>query len=257
MRVISTRIIPGLLITGFLSVSCASKEIAQLQQSVRDLERRVHRYQQDTRQDTVQTASTLSEVNQILNQSFRELRAAQSDLENRAGQTDARVDRLERAIARLEEKTQSLDIFSTDSFATLSQQLSQTEETLQSQTRQDLRAMQSDVMALSSALKDIRSEQSRLQASLRGLENQVASMEEENRKIYRQILKELGVNTPEPAASSAPPAADSGNTHVIQRGETLSTIAAKYGVAVQDIQTLNGIQDPSIIRVGQRLKIPK
>ncbi|MFB3785389.1 MAG: LysM peptidoglycan-binding domain-containing protein [bacterium] len=263
MRVISTRIIPGLLCTGFLFASCASKEITQLQQSVQNLERRVYRYQQDASQETAQTTSTLSEVNQTINQSFRDLRNAQSSLESQAAQTAGRVDRMERAISRLEEKTRSLDTFSTDSYATLSQQLTQTQESLQSQSQQELRAMQNEVAALAAAVKELRSEQSRTQASLRGLENQVSSMEEENRKIYRQILQELGVKVPEPEATTsgqaapAGPVEDSGNTHTIQKGETLSTIATKYGVRVQDLQTLNGIQDPSKIRLGQRLKIPK
>jgi len=263
MRVISTRIIPGLLFTGCLFASCASKEITQLQQSVQDLERRVYRYQQDASQDTAQTTSTLSEVNQTINQSFRDLHNAQSSLEDQAALTAGRVDRMERAISRLEEKTQSLDTFSTDSYTSLSQQLTQTQESMQTRSQQDLRAMQNDVAALSAAVKELRAEQSRTQASLRGLENQVSSMEEENRKIYRQILQELGVKVPDPAPSTpgktAPAGrpADSGTTHTIQKGETLSTIAAKYGVAAQDIQALNGIQDPSMIRIGQRLKIPK
>jgi LysM repeat protein len=46
-----------------------------------------------------------------------------------------------------------------------------------------------------------------------------------------------------------------GNFHIVSRGETLSIIAAKYGVAMRDLMELNGISDPNRIVEGQRLSI--
>lgn len=43
-------------------------------------------------------------------------------------------------------------------------------------------------------------------------------------------------------------------THVVKRGETLSTIAARYGVSVADLRTWNRIRTPSV-RTGTRLRI--
>jgi murein DD-endopeptidase MepM/ murein hydrolase activator NlpD len=45
--------------------------------------------------------------------------------------------------------------------------------------------------------------------------------------------------------------------HVIQRGETIYSIARSYGVEVQDILTLNGITDPTKVQAGQRIRIPQ
>jgi LysM repeat protein len=45
-------------------------------------------------------------------------------------------------------------------------------------------------------------------------------------------------------------------THVVQRGDTLYSIARRYGVSVQAIVNANGIQNPNYIWVGQRLRIP-
>ena len=45
-------------------------------------------------------------------------------------------------------------------------------------------------------------------------------------------------------------------THTVAAGETLSTIAAQYGVAMSDIVSANGISDPSLIYAGQDLAIP-
>jgi LysM repeat protein len=47
-----------------------------------------------------------------------------------------------------------------------------------------------------------------------------------------------------------------GLTHVVQRGENLSRIAARYGTTVQAIMNANGLRNPNFIYVGQRLAIP-
>lgn len=44
-------------------------------------------------------------------------------------------------------------------------------------------------------------------------------------------------------------------THVVQPGETLSRIAAKYGVTVSDLATWNKIADPAKIRAGAELVV--
>lgn len=44
--------------------------------------------------------------------------------------------------------------------------------------------------------------------------------------------------------------------HRVQRGETLSTIAARYGVSVATLADLNGLSRPYLIRAGQLLMLP-
>jgi LysM repeat protein len=44
--------------------------------------------------------------------------------------------------------------------------------------------------------------------------------------------------------------------HTVKSGETLSTIARKYGVKQGDIAVANNISDPQKIRVGMELVIP-
>jgi len=55
-------------------------------------------------------------------------------------------------------------------------------------------------------------------------------------------------------ASAAPKACDT--IHIVQRGETLYSIARRYGVDVWTIARANGITNPNCIYVGQRLVIP-
>jgi lipoprotein-anchoring transpeptidase ErfK/SrfK len=62
-----------------------------------------------------------------------------------------------------------------------------------------------------------------------------------------------------PASSAIPPAqpATRGSTvtHVVQAGETLSRIAQRYGVSMNQISNRNLISNPSLIYVGQSLVI--
>lgn len=70
------------------------------------------------------------------------------------------------------------------------------------------------------------------------------------------------VITVQPAPMPAPaPTAKStkGNTHVVQKGDTLMSIARQhYGSAAKykDIAAANAIADPSKIKVGQTLVLP-
>ncbi len=47
-----------------------------------------------------------------------------------------------------------------------------------------------------------------------------------------------------------------GPVHVVQRGENLYRISLRYGTTVQAIARANGIRNPNLIYVGQRLIIP-
>ena len=60
-----------------------------------------------------------------------------------------------------------------------------------------------------------------------------------------------GSSSPPP---SSPPA--SGQVYTVRRGDTLSAIAVRYGVNMWTLAQLNGIRNPSLIYVGQVLRIP-
>lgn len=55
---------------------------------------------------------------------------------------------------------------------------------------------------------------------------------------------------------AAPPAQSGGVVHIVAWGETLSSIALRYGTTVEAIRAANGLADPSRIYAGQRLVIP-
>jgi LysM repeat protein len=60
---------------------------------------------------------------------------------------------------------------------------------------------------------------------------------------------------PPPPTPPTPPPTE-GQVYVVQRGDTLSRIARQFGTTFQAIATANGIANPNLIFVGQRLNIP-
>ncbi len=58
-----------------------------------------------------------------------------------------------------------------------------------------------------------------------------------------------------PTSAGAPSQGSSG-VYYVRRGDTLAKIAARYGISVQAIMAANGIRNPNLIYVGQRLAIP-
>ncbi|MCP1534159.1 N-acetylmuramoyl-L-alanine amidase CwlA [Bacillus velezensis] len=47
----------------------------------------------------------------------------------------------------------------------------------------------------------------------------------------------------------------SGETYTVKKGDVLSVIAQKNGISVATLQSLNGIKNPNLIKVGQVLKL--
>src|ERR1700736_4573741 len=110
------------------------------------------------------------------------------------------------------------------------------------------------------------------------LQELTKKIDEQNAKIdmlSQQILKleleitnhrpgvMIGEGTPTPSSSTststvAPEAlanADNGNSHVVARGETLTSIAKMHGVSVSELQKYNPIDNPLKVQAGQTLLI--
>lgn len=61
----------------------------------------------------------------------------------------------------------------------------------------------------------------------------------------------------EPAAPSIPEQEETTETvYTVKKGDTLSAIARKYGTTYQKLAEHNGIENPNLIHVGQKIRIP-
>lgn len=79
--------------------------------------------------------------------------------------------------------------------------------------------------------------------------------------LASQVTAKLGgVVTPvTPTPTPTPtltPSTNSDVVYTVKSGDTLSGIAAKYGTTYQKLASYNGISNPNVIRVGQKIKIP-
>jgi LysM repeat protein len=118
--------------------------------------------------------------------------------------------------------------------------------------------------------------------SVKMLEALSKKIDEQNAKIdtlSQQILKleqQISKNTrpgviigetpsPSPAASqpattgtteAVKPAPQSGNSHVVAKGETLTSIAKMHKVTVEELQKFNHIENDRKLQIGQTIMIP-
>src|SRR5690606_4292664 len=52
------------------------------------------------------------------------------------------------------------------------------------------------------------------------------------------------------------PATKHGDIYTVKAGDTLSAIAAKNKTTVSELARINGIKNPDLIKVGQKIKLP-
>lgn len=64
------------------------------------------------------------------------------------------------------------------------------------------------------------------------------------------------VSSYNPSAAASSKAVAGKDVYVVQKNDTLSQIAQRHGVKTADLAAVNGISTNSIIRVGQKLKMP-
>src|SRR2546429_3432156 len=96
-------------------------------------------------------------------------------------------------------------------------------------------------------------------AKIDALSQEILKLEQQISHIRPGIM--IGESTPSPANPAAPAAsalhpAPAGNTHIVARGETLTSIAKMYKVTVDELQKANHIEDGRKLQAGQTISIP-
>lgn len=110
-----------------------------------------------------------------------------------------------------------------------------------------------------------------LQARLDDLEARIRAVDAARERDKQEIVDKLstkltqivssskssGSSSAKKQGSKKSSGAQSGYEHEVQAGDTLSAIAAAYGVTSKVILDSNDIKDPNRLRVGQKLFIPE
>lgn len=77
--------------------------------------------------------------------------------------------------------------------------------------------------------------------------------------LAKKVTAKLGgvINTPTaPTVKPTKPSTENDIIYTVKSGDTLSSIAFKYGTTYKKLAAYNGISNPNLIHVGQKIKIP-
>lgn len=83
-----------------------------------------------------------------------------------------------------------------------------------------------------------------------------SSIKAANRRSSDMVIEDEILLIPSTSKVAPPVQQASNGTHIVRRGESLSKIAAAYGVSTASLQRANGIANPDFIHEGQPLVIP-
>jgi LysM repeat protein len=102
---------------------------------------------------------------------------------------------------------------------------------------------------------------SEMERRLQEQERQIARLETQNSQL-RWLIHRRGIEIDDPSllhpeSKSHPEAPGSdARTHFVKKGESLGEIARQAGTTPEHLATLNKLQNPQLIQIGQRLRLP-
>src|SRR5215469_9816588 len=115
-------------------------------------------------------------------------------------------------------------------------------------------AKSADTAQIEALIKKIDEQNAKIDA----LSQEILKLEQQVSHIRPGIM--IGESTPSPGSSVAPAASvlhpAGNNTHIVARGETLTSIAKMYKVSVDELQKANHIEDGRKLQAGQTITIP-
>jgi LysM repeat protein len=138
-------------------------------------------------------------------------------------------------------------------------QVRQTEDQLIQQENQ--RRMAGRIETLELEISRISRELDALRQTLDARVTNIESKsEEDKRQIIARLtaqLEKLMAKTPAPAPAPSGGGAMQGYEHIVQQGDTLSTIAKAYNVTTKVLIDVNKLKNPDRLSIGQKLFIPE
>jgi len=97
-------------------------------------------------------------------------------------------------------------------------------------------------------------------AKIDTLSQQILKLEQQVSRVRPGVM--IGETPTPPATNSAsteapkPAPTQSGNSHVVAKGETLTSIAKMHKVSVEELQKFNHIENDRKLQIGQTIMIP-
>jgi LysM repeat protein len=124
------------------------------------------------------------------------------------------------------------------------------------QTPEPSSAKSSDAVELEALAKKIDEQNAKIDM----LSQQILKLQQQIGSARPGVIIGEGAPPASAAATALPEASPrpsvNGNSHVVARGETLTSIAKMHGVSVSDLQKYNHIDNPLKLQAGQTILIP-
>lgn len=221
-----------LILAGLLPLmGCMTSEMQTMRAQLDQIEARVYKLDESISQDQARTSERLRQINErfeLMTTTVKEGESAlRPDLAAISGQImkiGARVDEDHDTVVSLRERVDAVE-------ADLNRRLT---------------AADTQASALSRQVEDLQKQVHELEGQLNGNSLQLDALNQQMSKLLKAIAQMTGEA-----------AGYEGDTYVVVSGDTLSGIAAKTGTSTQALMELNGITDPTRLRIGQVLKIPQ
>ena len=177
---------------------------------------------------------------------LRHYRPLPPDLSARAGPTPAgaRWRRGDLPLSSLSAKMASMKRFALCSFSFLLAAMICTTSSAQAPSGD-----KSDAALIEDLTKKIDLQNTKIDA----LSQQILKLEQQVSAMRPGVM--IG-ETPAPATAEAPKPPQTGNSHVVAKGETLTSIAKMHKVSVEELQRFNHIENDRKLQIGQTLAIP-
>ena len=170
-----------------------------------------------------------------------------------AAQENARIELFRQQVERLNDQVNAMR-----------QENEQVEQRV-TQTEQQQRA----IAALQTENAKLRDEVKNLRAEIKDVRDELAQVKADRETLRKQITDDIIArittliekqNAKPPvrgnSASSATGGKETGRLHTVERGQTLSEIAAAYKSSTDIIVKANNLKNPDALRIGQELFIP-
>ena len=217
------------------------------QTQIAALDHRLARLQERAETSKKETIGQISTVSGSVDQAFEKVQTRQSGMGTRIDDVHSELMATVRDVQDLKGSLQSQSDLGEDR-----------RTDLRKETDRKLTELQTGLQELAGTLRQM---SEKAEADRKATQTDAAQlraqMDQRLRRLDREVQGIYGVIEKAFSESSDGPAEDSGDVYVIQAGDSLGKIAAKFGCGVAALKTLNSITDPNLIRVGQKLKIPK
>jgi LysM repeat protein len=173
---------------------------------------------------------------------------AANDLAARLGE---RIDTLQKGLQTVNDNIIAVGAFEKKQ----EERIAQIQENIQGQLKvivdevgQENQNLENSIAALRTELKTSQDGLGQLQASVQQLADALATVQGQVEAVAKK--QESLRRAPAPAAKGA------GGQHTVKAGETLTAIAARYGVSLQALMERNKLNDANDLHEGQKLAIP-